>query len=415
VAPSPPPATWTFGDGFRNCNATNRRTRKEVTQLSAAERTALTTAWQAIIANGVYADISSRLFNNVDQAFGGAQFLPWHRLFLLELEDALRSVNPSVVLPYWQWTENFDDPALDPIFGKDLFGGAAVGKCIPDGPFADLRANVPDDHCVRREFNAREQLGMDDIIFDEAGVLAQFLDLEYADFEGALEMSAAFVNLGVGGVLGSSIGDMGVARTSANDPISFVHQAFVDKIWADWQGKNGATGYGGEQNGRKVAASDTLAPFGVAVSATFNLPCVAYAGASAGRSTRESRSVRGGRISRGAAVVAVKRARANRAARLAKWVAASPVSKQAADKGLKAVEKAAIEAVVEGMSVAVTVTAADKEAGASGGDDDGDNDDSNNGNNGNDGNDGNNVKKVGRRGGRGGGERRGGRDRGIRT
>jgi len=361
------------------------------------------TAWQAIIANGVYADISSQLFDNVGEAFGGAQFLPWHRLFLLELEDALRSVNPSVVLPYWQWTEHFDDPALDPIFGKDLFGGAAVGKCIPDGPFADLRANVPDDHCVRREFNASEKLGMDDIVFDEAGVLAQFLDLEYADFEGALEVSAAFVNLGVGGVLGSSIGDMGVARTSANDPISFVHQAFVDKVWADWQGKNGATGYGGDQNGRKVAASDSLAPFDVAVSATFNLSCVAYAGASAGRSTRESRSVRGGRISRGAAVVAVKRARANRAARLAKWVAASPVSKQAAKKGLEAVEKAAIEAVVEGTSEVLTVTGADKEAGDSGGND------SDNGNNGN------NGKEVGHRGGSGGGDRSGGRGRGIHS
>lgn len=320
----------------------------------------------------MYGQFSTLLSANVEAAFGGAQFLPFHRLFLLELEDALRFVDPSVVLPFWRWTDNWFDPAIDPVFGTDLFGGATPGQCIPDGPFMDLRAQVPNDHCVRREFNGREELGMGDIIFDEEGVLSQFLDLEYPDFESALEMSAAFVNLGVGGVLGSGpTGDMGTASTSYNDPIAFVHQAFVDKVYSDWQGINGAQSYSGDHKGSSVSGSDVLAPFGVAVSRSFNLPCVSYASGPVGRSGRAGRSGRG-RTSRAAATLAVKRARANRRKLLSQWVERSPVSNFQADKGLQVAEEAAVDAVVEGSAPGISVTPADSASAAD--DDDGDSD-----------------------------------------
>lgn len=317
----------------------------------------------------MYGQFSTLLSANVEAAFGGAQFLPFHRLFILELEDALRFVDPSVVLPYWRWTDNWFDPATDPVFGTDLFGGATPGQCIPDGPFKDLRSLVPSDHCVRREFNGREELGMGDIVFDEAGVLSQFLDLDYPDFESALEMSAAFVNLGVGGVMGTGpTGDAGAAATSANDPITFVHQAFVDKVYADWQGINGAATYSGDHKGAAVSASDVLAPFGVPVSRAFNLPCVTYESEPASRSGRAGRGRRPGRTSRAAATLAVKRTRANRRKLLAQWVMRSPVSDAQADKGLRVAEMAAVDAVVDGSATGITVTAADA-ANAAGGKD----------------------------------------------
>lgn len=341
------------------------RTRREITSLSAAERLAFTSALQTIIANGVYGQFSSLLSANVEAAFGGAQFLPFHRLFILELEDALRFVDPSVSLPFWRWTDNWFDPAIDPVFGTDLFGGATPGQCIPDGPFKDLRAQVPNDHCVRREFNGREEFGMGDILFDEEGVLSQLLDLEYPEFESALEVSAAFVNLGVGGVLGTGpTGDMGAASTSANDPISFVHQAFVDKIYSDWQGINGAESYFGDHKGASVSGSDVLEPFGVAVSRSFNLPCVSYATGPVGRSGRSGRSRRPTRASRAAATLAVRRSRGNRREQLSHWVERSPVSTYQADKGLKVAEEAAVDAVVAGSAPGITVTSEDSASAA---------------------------------------------------
>ncbi|KAK3083189.1 hypothetical protein FSP39_016368 [Pinctada imbricata] len=34
-------------------------------------------------------------------AHGGPAFLPWHRVYLLILENALRRIDPSVTIPYW--------------------------------------------------------------------------------------------------------------------------------------------------------------------------------------------------------------------------------------------------------------------------------------------------------------------------
>jgi tyrosinase len=52
---------------------------------------------------------------------GDSMFLPWHRLYLLDLERQLQRVNPAVTLPYWK----FDDPAPN-VFSTDFMGATAT-------------------------------------------------------------------------------------------------------------------------------------------------------------------------------------------------------------------------------------------------------------------------------------------------
>jgi tyrosinase len=53
-------------------------------------------------------------------AHGSSVFLPWHRLYLLDLERQLQKHNPEVSLHYWK----FDEPA--PISLRQIFLGKVL-------------------------------------------------------------------------------------------------------------------------------------------------------------------------------------------------------------------------------------------------------------------------------------------------
>jgi tyrosinase len=36
---------------------------------------------------------------------GTQRFLPWHRVYLVQLEQALQAIHPDVTIPYWDWTK----------------------------------------------------------------------------------------------------------------------------------------------------------------------------------------------------------------------------------------------------------------------------------------------------------------------
>ena len=68
-------------------------------------------------------------------AHRGPAFLPWHREFLFHFENALRASNPSVVLPYWDWTTNRTIPA-------PLANAAEWGVSRDMGPGDSLSASL---------------------------------------------------------------------------------------------------------------------------------------------------------------------------------------------------------------------------------------------------------------------------------
>src|SRR2546430_12048936 len=86
--------------------------RKNQANLTADEKRAFIQALLELKRNGRYdAFVTTHnqfIMNDSDNGervgHRSPSFLPWHRRFLIEFEGALQSVNPSVTLPYWDWT-----------------------------------------------------------------------------------------------------------------------------------------------------------------------------------------------------------------------------------------------------------------------------------------------------------------------
>jgi tyrosinase len=75
---------------------------------------------------------------DINAAHMAPAFLPWHRQFLLLFEEQLRTVDPSISLPYWDWT--VDNTPDSYVWGDDFMGGNGnpdQGYVVTTGPFAD--------------------------------------------------------------------------------------------------------------------------------------------------------------------------------------------------------------------------------------------------------------------------------------
>jgi hypothetical protein len=77
-------------------------------------------------------------------AHGGPVFLPWHRMFLIRLEEQLQRVtsDAEAALPYWDWAADGDRPAADqpqaPLW--DLLGETS-GE-VASGPLAAMQVRL---------------------------------------------------------------------------------------------------------------------------------------------------------------------------------------------------------------------------------------------------------------------------------
>ena len=95
-------------------------------------------------------------------AHRGPSFLPWHREFLLQVENDLQNIDKAITLPFWDWTKDaaLADPTKSPFWADDFMGGNGVEKDdwrIATGPFAFATGNWPipvenDGPALRRQF-----------------------------------------------------------------------------------------------------------------------------------------------------------------------------------------------------------------------------------------------------------------------
>jgi tyrosinase len=219
--------------------------RKNQATLTAEEKQRFVTAVLALKASGRWDTYVTIHAANVASAHRGPAFCPWHREFLRLLELDLNAVDPTVTLPYWDWS--VDDQPNVSLWAVDLMGGngRAQDSQVLDGPFAFAGGRWPmpvgSPNFLQRSFQrAIPTLPTAD---DVAATLAltpfdaaPWNQDSATGFRNALEGWVPFdglphmhnrVHVWVGGSM--------LPMTSPNDPVFFLHHANVDRLWAQWQ------------------------------------------------------------------------------------------------------------------------------------------------------------------------------------
>lgn len=202
---------------------------------------------------------------------GDSHFLPWHRLYLLDLERQLQAVRPTVTLPYWQ----FDNPAPN-VFTEDFMG--AIDQIPRDsrepGGELDSGATTPParfalDNFLRlwqigdvqgiprtARFNPQTDAANGVILVDPNS--GRVINFTLADEDATLKLgggvppenpekatlgSSALPPPGFARMEGSPHGAAHMSfngrlnnvPTAPEDPLFFLLHCNVDRLWARWQ------------------------------------------------------------------------------------------------------------------------------------------------------------------------------------
>ncbi|MEU9482077.1 tyrosinase family protein [Streptomyces decoyicus] len=177
-------------------------------------------------------------------------FLPWHRRFLIQFEEALQSITPSVTLPYWDWT--VDRSPRSSLWADDFLGGdgrTGDGR-VPSGPFAFGNGKWPMNIRVDGRTFLRRSLGAGVRELPTRAEVDRVLAMTVYDAAPWNSSSDGFRN-NVEGWRGPNlhnrvhvwVGGQMTTGASPNDPVFWLHHCFIDKLWAEWQRLHPKSGY----------------------------------------------------------------------------------------------------------------------------------------------------------------------------
>ncbi|KAK9766486.1 hypothetical protein K7432_004400 [Basidiobolus ranarum] len=248
-------------------------TRREIRQLTVDERNRFIDSILELKKRGEYDAFVIQHNSFFETAHGFAPFFPWHRWFLKRFELALQQIDPKVTIPFWDWSLDSQAPEQSPVF--NWFGGNGEGpdSCVLTGPFANWPVAIPEKRCLRRDFDRNTLLSP----FMPPEVLNYFIEnaQDYRQLHEYIEdVPHNRIHIGIGG----EKGDMDMA-SSANDPIFWIHHAFVDKIWADWQAANDTRSrsyLGLNSDNTRASLEDDLIPFKIQVKDLLPIDTLCY-------------------------------------------------------------------------------------------------------------------------------------------
>ncbi len=161
---------------------------------------------------------------------GDTQFLPWHRLYLLDLERQLQNVNPAVTLPYWR----FDQVAPN-VFSKDFMGETSTTSSnVAFNPSNNLSkwkigsvSNISRSSSFNTLTDAPPHLRTQAqtlALGGATGIMGTHQS-QFSKMEGNPH----------GWAHGSFSGSISSISTAPRDPLFFLLHCNVDRLWAMWQ------------------------------------------------------------------------------------------------------------------------------------------------------------------------------------
>jgi tyrosinase len=143
--------------------------------------------------------------NAVHQMHGNPRFLPWHRIYLLRLEELLQMIDPTVCIPYWNSSDEQSFPSW-------LLGFTPTVNLM-GGP-----------HTVTRNIGGA-------LLPDTTSVNNALANGTFNGFASALEGIHNSGHVWVGGTMSG-------ITTAPTDPVFWMHHCEIDRIWAQWQAGN---------------------------------------------------------------------------------------------------------------------------------------------------------------------------------
>ncbi|MEU3186218.1 tyrosinase family protein [Streptomyces sp. NPDC006923] len=269
-------------------------TRKNQRNLTSAEKRRFVSAVLELKRRGEYEDfVGLHTQYYVADGEGGRRaghmapsFLPWHRQFLLDFERALQRVDRAVTVPYWDWTT--DNSPASSLWAEDFLGGngRSSDQQVMTGPFAyqtgnwTIESGVTEDGYLTRNFGRPSSPVR---LPSKAELAAAMREKVYDAAPWDSTVTVGFRNRIEGWTTGRGegwrnhnrvhrwVGGHMLGAASPNDPVFWLHHAFIDLIWDRWQRKHPKAGYvprnklraGDPQRGRAISLREPMPPWNV--------------------------------------------------------------------------------------------------------------------------------------------------------
>ncbi|HEX5741848.1 MAG TPA: tyrosinase family protein [Pilimelia sp.] len=262
-------------------------TRKNVSSLTAAEKSAFVAAVKSLKAQTSGRNYDSFVrthmtyFSTVSNhryAHQSPSFLPWHRQYLLDFENALKAINPAVDLPYWDWT--VDRTTTGTPFTADFMGGNGQNGNGPvtTGPFAgstNWRINVSasTSTSLRRAMGGTLPTGTQ--VSQVLGVSTYDVSpWNSASSSGMRNRMEGWLTPNIHNAVHVWVGGHMAQTDSPNDPVFWLHHANIDRLWSQWQtrwGFDSARYLPGGGTTNVVDVTEVMQPFtGVTVASVLD-------------------------------------------------------------------------------------------------------------------------------------------------